>query len=73
MHYGSFDVNMALLTKAINDLKWGCKNIPTLYNEIRKSSPKNTKTKSSLSQNEQHLFVKEGNVYVKLLSENITK
>lgn len=31
MYYGSFDASMALLTKAINDLKWGRKNIPTLY------------------------------------------
>ena len=40
---------MALLTKAINDLKWGFKNIPTLYNEIRKDS--HNLTESSLSQN----------------------
>ena len=42
MYYGSFDVGMALLAKAINDLKWRCKSIPVLYNEIRKGTSKIT-------------------------------
>ena len=36
MWYGSFDANMTLSTKAINVLKCGCKNIPTMHSEFRK-------------------------------------
>ena len=42
MCYGSFDANMALLTKAMNDFKWGCKSIPPLYDEISKGSSNKT-------------------------------
>ena len=60
MYYGSFNVNMALLAKAINDFKWGCKSILALYNEIRKTS-------SNITLKLKALPVKVSNIY-KLLS-----
>ena len=40
MFYGSFDANMILLTKAINDLKWGCKDIQLCIIKLEKAHPK---------------------------------
>ena len=39
MYYGSFDVNMALLEKAINILKWGVRVFRLYKMKLEKAHP----------------------------------
>ena len=41
-HHGSFDAKMTISTEAVYGLKWWCKNIPTSYNDISKTTPRLT-------------------------------
>ena len=41
-HHGSSDAKMTISTEAVYDLKWWCKNIPTSYNDIPKTTPRLT-------------------------------